>query len=215
MADDPISICTIGHSNHSLDGFLALLQQHRIAVVADVRSAPYSRYNPHFSREALAEALAAAGIGYLYLGRELGGRPPDPACYENGRIRYLRVAQTSGFRAGLARLLDSACKQRVAVMCAEKEPLDCHRTLLVAQALEASGANVAHILADGGLEPQAQAMDRLLAKFNFNPDGDLWQSRQTCIEQAVRLQADCVAFVQEPPAAARDQVVRDHRPSGL
>ena len=191
MTDNPIPICTIGHSNHSWDGFLALLQQHRIAVVADVRSAPYSRYSPHFSREALAEALPAAGLGYLYLGRELGGRPPDPACYENGRIHYQRVAQTSGFRAGAARLLDSARKQRVAVMCAEKEPLDCHRTLLVAPALEACGANVAHILADGELELQARAMDRLLAKFNFNPDGDLWQPRQACIAQALRAPEAC------------------------
>ena len=204
MTDNPIPICTIGHSNHSLDGFLALLQQHRITVVADVRSAPYSRFSPHFSREALAETLAAAGIGYLYLGRKLGGRPPDPACYENGRIRYERVAQTSGFQAGIARLLDRARTQRVAIMCAEKEPLDCHRTLLVAQALEASGAHVAHILADGALELQAQAMDRLLGKFDFNPDGDLLQSRQACIAQAVRLQADRVAFVKKHPAAALD-----------
>lgn len=204
MRDDSISIFTIGHSKHSLRDFLALLRRRRVAAVADVRSAPYSRYSPHFSRQALAKALQGAGLDYFYFGRELGGRPADPACYENGRIRYERVAQTSGFRAGVTRLLDSARKQRVAIMCAEQEPLDCHRTLLVAQALEAAGANVAHILADGELELQARAMDRLLAKFNFNPDGDLLQSRQVCIAQAVRLQADRTAFVREHPAAALD-----------
>lgn len=202
MTGNPIPICTIGHSNHSLDGFLALLGRHRIALVADVRSAPYSRFSPHFSKGKLAEALAGAGIGYLYLGRELGGRPSDPTCYENGRIRYQRVVQTSRFQAGIARLLDGARKQRTAIMCAEKEPLDCHRTLLVAQALEASGAKVAHILADGELELQAQAMDRLLAKFDFDPDGDLLQPRLTFIAQAVQLQADRVAFVKERPEAA-------------
>ena len=202
MTDDSISICTVGHSNHTLEGFLALLRRHRIAAVADVRSVPYSRFSPHFSRAALAEALQTSGIGYLYLGRELGGRPADPACYENERIRYERVAQTGGFRAGIAGLLEIARKQCVAVMCAEKEPLDCHRTLLVARALEASGAQVEHILADGELEPHAQTMDRLLAKFDFDPEGDLLQPRQDCIAQAVRLQAGRTAFVKERSAAA-------------
>ena len=93
-------------------------------------------------------------------------------------------------------------KQRLAVMCAEKEPLNCHRTLLVARALEASGAQVEHILADGELEPHAQTMDRLLAKFDFDPEGDLLQPRQDCIAQAVRLQAERTAFVKERSAAA-------------
>ena len=202
MQGNCFSICTIGHSNHSLEGFLTILRQHRVAAVADVRSAPYSRFNPHFSREALATALKSAGIGYLYFGRELGGRPADSACYENGRVRYERVAQTNGFRHGVARLLDNANKQRIAVMCAEKDPLDCHRTLLVAPALEACGARVAHILSDGELEAHAQTMDRLLAKFDFDPDGDLLQTRQEFIAQAVRLQAEGIAFVKEYPEAA-------------
>ena len=95
MAAGPIF--TIGHSNHSLEGFLALLAKRRIAAVADVRSAPYSRFNPHFDRKALAAALEACGIGYRYFGRELGGRPDDPGCYESGRVSYDRVARRGGF----------------------------------------------------------------------------------------------------------------------
>ena len=193
-AGSAVRIFTIGHSSHTWDVFLRLLRRHGIEVVADVRSVPHSRFSPHFSRGRLAAALAAAQLDYAYLGRELGGRPTDPACYENGRIRYARLARSDAFRAGVAGLLASARGRRVAVMCAEKEPLRCHRTLLVAPALEASGADVTHILADGGVEPHAQTMDRLLANFGFSPDGDLLQSRQASIRRALRLQEDGVGF---------------------
>ena len=148
-----IGILTIGHSNHSLERFLALLAKHRVTAVADVRSAPYSRFRPHFNRDALAAALMAQGIGYAFLGRELGGRPADPDCYQDGRVDYERVARTSGFRDGVARIIGRAARDRTALMCAEKEPLDCHRTLLVARALDDAGVAVVHILADGELEP--------------------------------------------------------------
>lgn len=193
-AGSAVRIFTIGHSNHPLDVFLRLLRSHGIEVVADVRSVPHSRFSPHFSRGPLAAAVAAAQLDYSYLGRELGGRPTDPACYENGRIRYARQARSGAFRAGVAALLATARRRRVAVMCAEKEPLRCHRTLLVAPALEASGADVTHILADGGAEPHAQTMDRLLANLGFSPDGDLLQSRQALIRRALRLQEDGVGF---------------------
>ena len=199
MTNDPIF--TIGHSNHSLEDFLALLSRHRIAAVADVRSAPWSRFNPHFGREALAAALAARGVGYDYLGRELGGRPDDPACRdENGRVDYGRVAGTRRFRDGLARAARSAAERRVALMCAEKEPLDCHRTLLVAPALDGEGFRVEHILANGGIEPHGAAMDRLMASFDLDPDGDLFHSRDETIARAIRLRARRIASAGGSPA---------------
>ncbi|MYE11823.1 MAG: DUF488 domain-containing protein, partial [Gammaproteobacteria bacterium] len=147
------TVLTIGHSNHTLEVFLALLAQHRVTVLADVRSAPYSRFNPHFNGEPLAAALETAGLGYVYLGRELGGRSDDRSCYENGRIRYDRLARTARFRAGLERVVQGAPGRRLALMCAEREPLHCHRTLLVGRALAHRGVAVGPIQADGGVEP--------------------------------------------------------------
>ena len=182
------AVLTIGHSNHPLEAFLGLLGGRSVTALADVRSAPYSRFNPQFNRETLRGALAERGIRYVYLGRELGGRPDDPACYEGGRIRYDRLARTDRFCEGLARVMRGAAEHRIALMCAEKEPLDCHRTLLVARALEERGVEVAHILPDGGIEPQADAMERLLVESGLSPEGDLLrrqQPREELIAEAV------------------------------
>ena len=193
MTNANLRILTIGHSNHSLEAFLARLSQHDVTAVADVRSAPYSRFCPHFNRDVLTAALKACGIRYSYLGRELGGRSDDPACYEGGQIQYELVARTSVFREGLARVVGGAATWRVALMCAEKEPLDCHRTLLVARALVAAGVDVVHILADGELETHARTMDRLLAE--LSPNYDLFQPREELLARALALQARRIAFV--------------------
>ena len=190
-------VFTIGHSNHSLGEFLELLASNGVTAVADVRSAPFSRFCPQFNRDALSAALKDCGIRYTYLGRELGGRSADPACYRDGRIQYELVARTSSFRDGLARIVDGAARHRIALMCAEKEPLDCHRTLLVAQELAALGIAVAHILADGELEPHEKTLDRLLEQFDLSPTGDLFQSREELLAHALARQARRVAFVAE------------------
>ena len=190
------SFFTVGHSNHPELDFLALLQRYTVTVVADVRSAPYSRFNPHFNREALRGALEAAGIGYVYLGRELGGRSDDPACYRDGRICYQLVAERPYFKEGLRRLTAGAEDQRTVLMCAEREPLHCHRTLLVAQALDAVGLDVAHIHADGRLEPHDTAMDRLMASFGLAAGDDLFaQPRAELLEIAIRQQTARVGHV--------------------
>ena len=194
-------IFSIGHSNHSLERFLALLSKRQVTVVADVRSAPYSRFRPHFNRDALASALVGRGLGYAFCGRELGGRPDDPACYKDGRVQYERVARTSGFRDGVARIIDRAARDRIALMCAEKEPLECHRTLLVARAFDEAGVAVVHILADGALEPHGRTMDRLLAAFDLNPDGELFRGREELVAHAIGLQTQRVGFVRKGVAA--------------
>ena len=99
------AVFTVGHSNHPLEGFVALLLQHGVTALADVRSVPHSRRHPQFNREALAAALETRGIDYVFLGRELGGRPRDPALYEHGRVSYERVLRTEQFRAGIGRVL--------------------------------------------------------------------------------------------------------------
>ena len=190
------TVLTIGHSTHALEAFVALLQRHHVTAVVDVRSAPYSRFNPQFNRDSLADALDAQGIRYVYLGDSLGGRSGDPACYEDGRIRYDRVATTESFKRGLARVVHGAAKHRIALMCAEKEPLDCHRTLLVARALDERGVDVAHIHAGGGLERHREAMDRLLGILNL-PREDLYRTREELIATAVSRQAERVAYVDD------------------
>ena len=177
-------VLTIGHSNHSLEAFVALLQQHTVTALVDVRSAPYSRFNPHFNRKALDAALREHAVAYQFLGRALGGRPDDPSCYEDGQVRYDRLAQTPLFREGLERIIGDAGRERIALMCAEKEPLDCHRTILVGRSLVERGLAVAHILADGALEPHDKTMDRLLDSAGL-PREDLLHSREQLIQEAL------------------------------
>lgn len=203
------TVYTVGHSNHPIDRFLCLLLQHQVTVVADVRSVPYSRFNPQFNRDSFSKALQESGIRYVYLGRELGGRADDPACYSGGQLRYDRVASTELFMGGVARLANVARTCCVALMCAEKEPLDCHRTLLVVPVLVKQGFDVVHIHADGDLESHDRAMDRLLDHFDLLPDDDVFrrlQPRAELIAEAIARQAGVVAHVDQsihPPIKAQ------------
>ena len=138
---------------------------------------------------------------YVYLGRELGGRSDDPACYEDGRVRYDRVAVTESFRNGLDRVMDGAARYRIALMCAEKEPLDGHRTLLVARALDERGVDVAHIHGDGMTESHKAAMDRLLDIQKLPREGDLSGTRAKLLDEAIARQAQRVAYLDDKPSA--------------
>lgn len=193
-------VLTVGHSTHSLDAFVALLKQHVVTALADVRSSPYSRFNPQFNREVLAQSLIACGIRYVFLGRELGARSSDRSCYDKGRVQYARLAHTELFRSGIDRVVRGASEYRIALMCAEKEPLECHRTLLVARALEELGVTVEHILADGRLESHDVAMERLLDVLGL-PHEDLFRSRDELMAEALELQEARVAYVDEQLAA--------------
>jgi uncharacterized protein (DUF488 family) len=197
---EPAEILTIGHSNHLIEAFTNLLQDHGVTAIADIRSVPFSRHLPQFNKDSLAAALKAKGIAYVFLGKELGGRTDDRSCYEKGRVSYRRVAETKTFRQGLERLRSGASTHRVALMCAEKEPLDCHRTLLVARALADAGVPVRHIHADGHLETQDQAMDRLIAMAKLSAE-DLFRSRAESIELATARQEARIAYTDEKLAA--------------
>ena len=191
------SVFTIGHSTHSGGKFIELLQLNGVTAVADVRSSPYSRFNPQFNREALERLLKQSGMAYVFLGKELGARSDDPACYENGKVQYGRLAKTIGFHAGIERVLKGTESHRIALMCAEKEPLDCHRTLLVSRALDAAGISVAHILSDGQLENHSDSMKRLVKVVGLPPDADMFRSEQDLIEEACTLQEQRIAYVDE------------------
>jgi len=148
---EELLIYTIGHSDHDTGEFIALLRQHSITLVVDVRSRPYSRWAHQFNRETLARDLEDAGIAYRFMGDVLGGRPADPTLYDPERERpdYRRVAQSITYQAGIDRLLDLARGERVAVMCSEGDHRRCHRHLLIAQTLLERGVRVLHIQPDG------------------------------------------------------------------
>ena len=154
---------TIGHSNHPFERFLDLLRRHAIESVADVRSRPYSRFVPHFSRERLARLLAEAGIGYLYFGAELGGKPRAGETPATAMTYRSRIEQPA-FREGIERLLAAARTQRIALMCRERDPLDCHRLHLICRYLAPQNADIRHVLPDGALETQAEVERRLLER---------------------------------------------------
>lgn len=148
---------SIGHSNHPIDRFLRLLEQHCIDALVDVRSMPYSRFSPHFGIHALRKVIAEAGRAYLFLGKELGGRPEGNEYYDDeGHVLYGRRAEAPEFCAGLDQLAAEAGSRRVAMMCSEENPEGCHRRLLVARALAPRGIMVEHIRGDGRLQPDAE-----------------------------------------------------------
>jgi uncharacterized protein (DUF488 family) len=154
---------TIGHSNHPIERFLELLRRHDIAAVVDVRSRPYSRFVPHFSKERLQRLLEEESIGYLFLGGELGGKPPRGEAAAATPDYDSRIRQPD-FRAGIERLLEAAGQRRTAMMCRERDPLDCHRLHLIGRHVAPLVSQIQHILPDGELEPQAATEQRLLER---------------------------------------------------
>ena len=150
-------IFTIGHSNHPIEKFLSLLTQHSIRIVVDSRSYPYSKYVPHFDRELLSSSLESRDIRYIYMGNELGGRPPETEYYDaEGRVLYFRVAASDRFKGGISRLLKRNEEFRIAVLCSEEDPNTCHRRLLIARVLTENGVSVQHIRGTGTLQSEAE-----------------------------------------------------------
>jgi uncharacterized protein (DUF488 family) len=190
------SIYTLGHSNHPIEKLIGLLTAHGVETVADVRSQPYSRFNPQFKREALRASLADAGIGYEFLGAELGARSPDPACYVEGKIDYGLLAASEPFGRGLDRVAALAGAGEVALLCAERDPLTCHRTLLVCPALVERGFTPVHILADGSLETHAAALERLIVELGMG-EPDLFGDADKLIAEAQRERGRRIAYTRK------------------
>ncbi len=155
--EQPDTLLTIGHSNHTIDAFIALVKSAHIEALVDVRSNPFSKYAPHFDSPALKQAMLAHGVKYLFMGEALGGRPPEERFYdEEGRVLYMLVAETPRFLEGIARLERGMRNYRIALMCSEENPLDCHRRLLVGRVLLDRGINVCHIRGDGRIQTEEQ-----------------------------------------------------------
>ncbi len=189
------ALFTVGHSTHSFEELLRLLMTNGITAIADVRSHPFSRMNPQFNQEPLKAQLKLAGIAYAPLGRELGARTSDRSCYENGKVQYYRLARTEPFRAGLNRLLEGIHTHRVALLCAEKDPITCHRMVLVCHELRRQPLDIFHIRANGSLESNSDAERRMVEAVSL-PGNGLFTSAEETIEEAYRLQGDRIAWVE-------------------
>lgn len=177
-------IFTIGHSNHSLEAFLGLLASQQIDVLVDTRTQPHSAYSPHFNRAELTNAVTAEGMKYLFLGKELGGRPAGSEFYDgDGRVLYYRLAESELFLSGIARLEKGIQEFRVALVCSEEDPQVCHRQLLVGRVLSERGVTLHHIRGDGRVEtqpPPAVDARRKQTLFTFGEESE-WKSLRSVL----------------------------------
>jgi len=191
MNSDVRTILTIGHSTHSYAEFLQLLRDARVTAVADVRSSPFSRHQPHFNKEELRKKLRSVKIDYAFLGDELGGRPKSDGLFCEGIADYEKMALTTEFERGLQRVIRGSANYRVALMCSEHDPLDCHRCLLVGRALGRRGFDVSHILFNGNQKTQTEIEAELLRALK-QPKPDFFPEEQ--MASAYRDRAMKVAF---------------------
>lgn len=201
-----MKIFTVGHSNHTIEQFICLLKQHQISAIADVRSIPYSRYNQQYNKEKLQSELNKNNIEYRFFGKELGARSENPNCYIGNKAVYEKIAQTEEFLQGLERLKKGLNKYNIALMCAEKDPINCHRGILISRYLKKKEIEILHILPNGKLESQTELEKRLIALFDlnlsqqlnlFDQNINLTKSQYELTEEAYALQGEKIAYLQE------------------
>ena len=189
---------TIGYSPHILNSFLRILKKYQITAVADVRSSPYSQFKPEFNKDQLTEFLKKHGIAYVFLGDFCGARVEDPSCYVNGKVDYALVAENPKFKEGLKRIINGMEKFCIALMCAEKDPITCHRTILVCRNLTSRGINIKHILSNGRVEEHKDSEQRLLKLFKLNHP-DMFRSEEQRLGDAYSRQGEKIAYeIAEP-----------------
>ncbi|HRK34939.1 MAG TPA: DUF488 domain-containing protein [Candidatus Hydrogenedentes bacterium] len=195
------TLYTIGHSNHAMERFCALLEMHKVACVADVRSSPYSQWVPHFSKAPLEKTLNAAGFQYVFLGRHLGARREEESCYIDGQAQYANIAKLPLFREGLDRVLAESQRHNLALLCSEADPVTCHRAILICRELLRlnPALPISHILNDGTVETHDAALQRLITAHNLNPElfGQL-NTPEGIVERAYDLQSERIAFRKAP-----------------
>ncbi len=187
------TVLTIGHSDMAYEQFLGLLRRHDVTALADVRSVPYSRRRPEYNRDTLRDELKSDGISYVFLGEELGGRPKESRYFCDGVADYEKMATDDLFKSGVERVVMGSDRHRIALMCSERSPLDCHRCLLVARALAHQGLVTLHILHDGGVKSQSDIEGELL-EMAGQIRKDLFLSAEERLTAAYRARAMKVAF---------------------
>lgn len=188
-------IYSVGHSNHEADKFVTILQGFSIDVVVDVRSAPYSKYCPQFNKETIEQVLKSSGIKYLFLGKELGARPTDQSCYVDDMVSFEELKLSECFQQGISMLLDGIEKHNIAIMCSEKEAINCHRAILISRVLTEKGITVKHILSETESLDQKDLEAMLLKKFDLEKTlFDKASSRQSDIDEAYKKQENLICY---------------------
>ena len=206
------TIFTIGHSTHTVIDFIKLLNQNSVSLVCDVRSQPYSKYSRQFNKDSIKKALLENGIGYSFLGEELGGRSKNTSYYNGkGQLQYHLLAQDSLFKQGLKYIMVEVKKHNVALMCSEADPLKCHRTILICKQLQMSqDNNIQHILFDGSLQSNREIEKNLLDKFRIVPD--MFRNEEECIAEAYIRQAKKIAYTHREDSVLMEEAERGVSP---
>ena len=184
---------TIGHSRHPIAHFINLLKEHAVTLIFDVRSIPYSRRNPQFNQKTLAERLANEGIAYIFSGKELGAKSPGPDCYVNGIVQYDLIAARPEFTAGLERIIDKTGEFKPALLCAEEDPLICHRTILICRYLRGRVNSILHIRGDGSMETN-EVFEQRLVKATGSGEADLFDTETSIIGRAYEMQGQRISY---------------------
>jgi uncharacterized protein (DUF488 family) len=204
---------TIGYSTLNITSFVTILSQYNVTALADVRSFPYSKYSPDFNQDNLKNSLLDSEIKYVFLGKELGARPQDKSCYVEGKAVYENIAKTDLFSQGIERILKGSRSYNIALMCAEKDPITCHRAILVCQYLKGLALEINHILHDGTLESHQDLENRLLKLHKLSqPDPQTMVqlslfdnsvlslpclSLEDALKEAYRRQGEKIAYVEK------------------
>lgn len=190
------NLYTIGYTNHSLESFIEVIKKYGINAIADVRSIPFSKYNYTFNKNILSNFLNHNDIKYVFLGNECGARFDDPACYHVGKADYKLIAKHKTFQHGLMRIKKGSKSYTIALMCAEKDPINCHRMILICRNLKDSGLPIYHIINAEKVETQSESEKRLLMLFRLN-QLDLFHSEDDQLEKAYDKQGDRIAYFED------------------
>ena len=187
------NLFTIGYASFSIKDFIRILKSHEITALVDVRSAPYSKYKPEFKKDNLNKVLADNNISYIFSGTYVGARVEDPECYIDGNLNYGLLKETKNYQIGITHILNGMKDYRITLMCAEKDPVNCHRTFLVCRTLRSYPIKILHILGDGSLEDHNVTEGRLL-KLHGLDQVDIFRSEKERVEEVYDRMCEKITF---------------------
>jgi uncharacterized protein (DUF488 family) len=207
MENDAV-IYTIGYSCHTFTSFVHVLLRYGVSAVADVRSQPYSRFKPEFNQDILSKSLKENDLVYVFLGDLCGARIEAPECYINGKVNYNLISRHPKYLKGIDRILKGIQKYSVALMCAEKDPISCHRTILICRSLLTKGLSIKHILCDGAIEDHHDSELRLMRILNLDQP-NMFVTEKQRLDKAYDLQADKIAYEEHSNQSGMDIIAGD------